>query len=157
MSPIGAKTEIQPDDILTISSEERASALLAHISVLFSQVGLVFPLVIFLIQKKKKSYIGFQALQAFIWQLGMLIFNTLATLYIVGIFYFPALLAELSPNTHIRWFAGGDVVLVTLLSVAALILGNMFFTVYGIIGGVQTYRGRMFRYAILGGLVERVL
>ncbi len=148
---------IQPLEDLSLSSEERMVAVLSHVSILFTQVGLIFPLVIYLIQKKKKSYVGFQALQAFLWQVGMLVFNTLASLYIMGIFFLPVFLSEVFPDFQIRWFTGGDMVLVTLISVAALIFGNLVFTVYGVIGAVQTYRGRLFRYAILGGLIEKIL
>ena len=140
-----------------ISNEERMSAVISHVSVLFPQIGFIFPLGIYLIQKEKKSYVGFQALQAFIWQLGMLTFNGLASLYIMGIFLIPPFLSSVLPDVQIQWFAGVDVVLVTLISVAALIFGNLVFTVYGVIGAVQTYRGRLFCYAILGGLIEKIL
>jgi uncharacterized Tic20 family protein len=117
--------------------------MLAHLSVLLNLVtgflGTVAALVIYLIFKDRSRYVGFQALQAFVFQLiwwaggGMaigLIWAATGALsaVLIGILCIP--------------FA--------LLATAALALMPLVALIYGVYGGVEANQGKDFRYWLIG-------
>ncbi len=117
--------------------------MLAHFSVLLNLItgflGVVAPLVIYLIYKDRSRYVGFQALQAFVFQLiwwgggGLLIGAVWAvtgvlSAIIIGLLCIPfALIATL---------------IFLLMPLVAL--------VYGVYAGVQCNQGQDFRYWLVG-------
>ena len=113
------------------SQEERVMAALAHASILIHQVGLIAPLVLWLINEGKAPYAAYQAKQAFFFHL----FITVVTWLIVVLGIMLGLLT----------FGIGLLVAVPLLG--ALPVAAM---VYGIVAAIHSFNGRDFRYWIVG-------
>jgi uncharacterized Tic20 family protein len=123
--------------------DERTWAALAHASILLNLVtgflGVIAPLVIYLVYKDRSRYVANQSMQAFVFQLvwwvggGFLIGISWAavsflTLVIVGFLCIPIAL------------------LVSLIPIVAII--------YAIIGAMQTYEGKEFRYWLIADWVK---
>lgn len=110
--------------------DENLMAALAHAGVL---ITVIVALVIWLTQKDKSKYVEFQAKQALVYQLvvgvAMLMMSILS--FILMFVYIGFLLMPL----------------VMLLGLAAVI--------YGIYGAYQTYRGKDFRYVIIGDMLAK--
>lgn len=120
-------------------SDERTWAMLAHLSVLLNLVsgflGVVAALVIYLVYKERSRYVGFQALQAFLFQL---------------IFWVGA-----GALTAVAWTISGVLTAVLigfcLMPIALLVtLVPLGALVYGIVGGVECNKGADFRYWLVG-------
>jgi uncharacterized Tic20 family protein len=124
-------------------SDERTLAMLAHLSVLLNLVtgflGVIAPLVIYLIYKDRSRFVAFQALQAFVFQLiwwgggGLLIgliwaVTGILSAVLIGLLCIP--------------FALVLTVVFLLMPLVAL--------VYGVYAGVQANQGVDFRYWLVG-------
>jgi uncharacterized Tic20 family protein len=138
-----------------LSQETRLLAALSHVSVFFSYIGVLVPIVIYLTQKKKSSYIGFQSLQALIWQFAAFAFNMLASVCMVGAIFIPIFLAVSSQNERLLELSNGGIFIGIIVSVFLMVFINLAFIVYGIIGAVLTYQGKDFRYAVIGKSIKK--
>ena len=149
--------ELQKEDpaVIDTSQENRLLAALSHASVLFSSPGVIVPIVIYATQKKKSSFIGFQALQALIWQIVAFVFMILTSSCMVGAVLIPVLFATSSQNARVLELSGGGIFVTMMVSVFLMIFGNLAFVIYGIIGAVATYRGKDFRYVFIGSRIEK--
>lgn len=135
--PLPAPAPLSPQD-------ERTWAMLAHLSVLanlFSGLlGPVVALAIYLAFKERSHYVGFQSLQAFVFQLvgwlggGFLAAMSWAITGVTSVFLVGLLCIPLAA-------------LVTLIPLGAV--------VYGVVGGVQCSQGNDFRYWLVGEWVRR--
>lgn len=114
------------------SSDERTFAMLAHGSILLNLVtgfgGVIVALIIWLLKKDQYPWVGFQALQALIFQIAcitvlplLLTVSAILIILLVGLILLPVVL---------------------LLGLAAL--------VYGLFGAYRCYDGVDFRYPWLG-------
>lgn len=137
------------------SQEVRLLAAISHASVLFHNIGFFVPVGIYATQKKKSSYLGFQALQALIWQIVMFLFSMLSSACMVGSIFIPILLATLSQNEKLLELSGGGIFSAVIISIFLMIFGNLAFIIYGIIGAVMTYQGKEFRYVFIGNRIEK--
>lgn len=122
-------------------AEEKQWAMLSHLSVLLNLftgfLGVVAPLVIYLIYKERSRYVAFHSLQALIFQAicwfgGSVL--ALITSALSGAIPFIGLLC-----LPLACIFG-------LLPLAALI--------YGTIGGIQVNQGREFKYWLVGDWVQ---
>lgn len=154
--------EIQPEnkeaqvaESPTLSQEVRLLAAISHAAVLFTNIGFVVPVGIYLTQKKKSSYLVFQVLQALIWQIVMFVFSMLASSCMVGSILIPVLLTTASQNEKLIGLSGGGIFIAIMISVFVMTIGNLGFIVYGIIGAVMTYQGKDFRYVFIGNRIEK--
>lgn len=147
--------EVQVAGAPTVSQEVRLLAAISHAAVLFTNIGFVVPVGIYLTQKKKSSYLAFQALQALIWQIAMFVFSMLASSCMVGSIFIPILLTSASQNEKLLGLAGGGVFVSITISVLLMIVGNLAFVIYGIIGAVMTYQGKDFRYIFIGKRIDK--
>jgi uncharacterized Tic20 family protein len=124
-------------------SEERQWAMLAHLSILLNLVtgllGVVAPLVIYMIYKDRSRYVAYHSMQALIFQLiwwvggGAIvtvtwIVTSLLSAVIIGVLCIPL------------------ACIISLLPIAAL--------GYGIYGGVETSQGKDFKYWLIGDWVR---
>ena len=146
--------ETQPESS-AISQEIRLLAAISHGSVLFPNIGFFVPVGVYLTQKKKSSYLGFQALQALIWQIVMFVFSILASSCMVGSILIPVLLTTATQNEKLVGVAGGGILIAIGISVLVMIVGNLGFIIYGIIGAVMTYQGKDFRYIFIGNRIDK--
>jgi uncharacterized Tic20 family protein len=127
-------------------ADERTWAMLAHMSILLNLitgfVGTLAALAIYLFLQDRSRYVAYQSLQALIfqslaWIVSGLIAITLWTLggilsvVCVGVLLFPL------------------AIFFTLIPIAAV--------VYGVIGGIQTYEGKDFKYWLVGDWVRGTL
>lgn len=147
--------EIQPVEAPSISQEIRLLAAISHASVIFTNIGFFIPIVIYLTQKKKSSYLGFQALQALIWQIVMFVFTILTSSCMVGSIFIPVLFATSTQNERLLEFSGGGIFFAVIISVFLMTFGNLAFIIYGIIGAVRTYQGKDFRYVFIGNRIDK--
>ena len=149
-----AQKEVQATETPSLSQEVRLLAAISHASVLFLNIGFYVPIVIYLTQKKKTSYLGFQSLQALIWQIVMFVFSMLASSCMVGSIFIPVLLVTALQNEKLIGLSGG-VFIPVMISVFVMIAGNLAFIIYGIIGAVMTYQGKDFRYLFIGNRIDK--
>jgi len=134
------------------SSEERLMASIAHASVVVFGPGILVGVFIWLTQKEKAAYASNQGLQAAVFQLiGMIV--TMAMWFVWGIFYTltwipfvqnPELLD--GPPPPIFWIG--------MISMVVPLLVMLVWSLYGLWGALQVFRGRDFRYAIIGNLLS---
>lgn len=113
------------------SQEERVMAALAHASILIHQVGIVAPLILWLVNEGKAPYAAYQAKQAFFFHLLVTVVIWVA----VGLGLVFGLLT----------FGIGLLIAIPILG--ALPVAAM---IYGIMAAIHAYNGRDFRYWIIG-------
>ncbi len=126
------------------ANDERQFAMIAHLGVLLNLLsgflGVFVPLVIYMMYKDRSRYVGYQALQAFVFQL----------IWWVG----GGLLSGAA------WFLTGVLsafVIGILCIPIACVFGAMPFVAlgYGIYGGIQTSQGQDFKYWLVGDWVRK--
>jgi uncharacterized Tic20 family protein len=149
--------EVQVIETPSVSQEVRLLAAISHASVLFPNIGVFVPIGIYLTQKKNSSYLGFQALQALIWQIVMFVFSILTSSCMVGSIFIPVLLATTSQNERLFELSAGGVLVATIVSVFLMVVGNLVFVIYGIIGAAMTYQGKDFRYVFIGNHIGKTV
>jgi hypothetical protein len=137
--------------VSTHSSDERTWATLAHASALLNLFGgvggIIAALVIWLTQREKSAWVGFQALQSLVFQATVLIITVLvvAVVWVVG---FIVSFATIGIGTFvavpvmIMFFFGGFVVMAAGM-------------VYAFFGAYQVYQGREFRYKWIGNWLQQ--
>jgi uncharacterized Tic20 family protein len=133
------------------SSEERLMASIAHAAVVVFGPGILVGVFIWLTQKEKAAYASNQGLQAAVFQLiGMIV--TMALWVVWGIFYAltwipfvqnPELLD--GPPPPIFWIG--------MISMIVPLLFMLIWSLYGLWGALQSFRGRNFRYVLIGKLL----
>ena len=135
------------------SSEERLMAAISHAAVVVFGPGILVGVFIWLTQKEKTVYASKQGLQAAIFQLiGMIL--TMAMWVLWGIFYAltwipfvsnPELLDE--PPPPIFWIG--------MISMVVPLLVMLAWSLYGLWGALQAFRGQDFRYILIGKLLPK--
>lgn len=133
------------------STEERLMASLAHASVVVFGPGILVGVFIWLTQKEKAAYASRQGLQAAVFQtIGMIV--TMALWVVWGIFYAltwipfvqnPELLD--GPPPPIFWIG--------MISMVVPLLVMLVWSLYGLWGALQSFRGRDFRYVMIEKLL----
>lgn len=127
-------------------SDEHTWAMIAHLSILGNLVtGFVGPiaaLVIYLVFKDRSRYVGYHALQSFVFQL----------IWWVGGWALAGL----------AWAVSGvlTAVLIGLLCMPIACIFSLLpigALIYGIVGGVQTSQGQDFKYWLIGDWVRGTL
>jgi uncharacterized protein len=147
-------------DSLTATPDERVMAGLAHISALMPLMGTLAPIIIWVTQKDKSRYVAFQALQALAYQLCMVaawfvgmgcymlsFFTTIVTIP----------LASSSGSEHSASPLAILPILIPFLVFGMIFLGGFLFILYGVIGAVMAFRGKPFRYILIGKQIERFM
>jgi uncharacterized Tic20 family protein len=127
-------------------ADERQWAMLAHLSVLLNLVtgflGVVAPLVIYLIYKDRSRYVAYQSLQSFIFQLIWWVGGG----FLVGVMW--TLTGVLSAV-----FIG-----VLCIPFACIFSAMPLFALgYGVYGGIQANQGKDFKYWLIGDWVRGTL
>jgi uncharacterized Tic20 family protein len=123
--------------------DERLWAAIAHASILLNLVsgllGVIAPLVIYLVYKERSRFVANHAMQAFVFQLvwwvggGILAGVAWAAVAFLSIFLVGLLCIPVA-------------IVISLVPVAAC--------VYGIIGALQAYEGKDFRYWLIADWVK---
>lgn len=139
------------------TQDERVMAALSHVSALMPFMGVIAPIVIWVTQREKSRYVAFQALQALAYQLCMI----LAWFLGMGcymLFFFSTFLtipfAESSGSSQTIAPVFGLAFLLPFLIIALLFIGGFFFMLYGVIGAINAFQGKPFRYVLIGRRIE---
>lgn len=146
----------------TPSQNDKIMAALAHISAILPFMGVIAPIVIWATQKDKSEYVAFQALQAVAFQLLMILawfvgmgcymlsfFGMFLTIPFAG-----SSGSEVNPSAAPFFMFGA---LVPFIIFGAIFLGGAIFVIYGVIGAIQVFQGKDFRYIIIGRWLENYL
>lgn len=144
------------------SQNDKIMAALAHISALLPLMGVIAPIIIWATQKDKSEYVAFQALQAVAYQLLMILawfvgmgcymlsfFGTFFTIPFAG-----ANGSEVDPAVAPVFMLG---FIIPFIIFGAIFIGGALFVVYGLIGAIQVFQGKDFRYIIIGNRLANYL
>jgi len=153
------------------TQDECILAALAHASVILPFWGLIGAIVIWATQREKSRFVGFQALQALVYQLALIVggflgvacymcsfFLIIFLVLPVGAYAIGAFATEGAANSDLL---GGllGIVMTTfpfcIMGVLALV--GFAYVFYGLYGAVRVLQGRDFRYAIIGRRLEQYL
>ncbi len=140
----------------TISTQdERVMAALAHVSAILPMMGVIAPIVVWLTQREKSRFVAFQALQAIVFQLLMILIYFIGFGCYMGTFFSLFAGAALSTGNN-----SGHAPLNAGFFLPFVVMGGMFLAefimiIYGLIGAILTFQGKNFRYALIGDWVAR--
>ena len=140
------------------SQNDKIMAALAHISAILPLMGVIAPIVIWATQKDKSEFVAFQALQAVAYQLVMILAWFVGMgCYMLSFFgtFFSIPLAQGNGNEPSPLFFLGF--MVPFIVIGAMFLGSAIFIVYGLIGAIQVFQGKNFRYIIIGDRLTNYL
>ncbi|MGM0366483.1 MAG: DUF4870 domain-containing protein [Actinomycetota bacterium] len=132
-----------------LSTEEKLLALLSHLSILIPNIGILTPIIIWVTHKEKSRFVKFHALQAIFFQLIFLI--------LMMLFIFIGIILML---IAIPWSASSSAEPGTLFFVSMAFMFLYFplwliFGIYAVVAAVKSFKGRTFRYAIIGKIIQR--
>ena len=136
--------------------DEKIMAAISNITAIVFFIGILAPIVIWITQKDKSPYLRFQALQAFAFQLLMIV------IWLIGfVCYFCGFIFPIMGGMLLDQFGSGSggewLVIVPLLVLAGMGLLELILVLYAIAGAVQCLRGKDFHYLVLGTAVEGFL
>ena len=142
--------------------DERILAALAHITILVPLMGVIAPIVIWVTQKEKSRYVGFQALQAVVFQLllvltwfvGMGCYMASFFITFIGIAGFGAGNPSSAPLSGPAQTLGYLGVFIPFIVIGLVFIVGIVFVIYGVVAAIQALRGNPFRYALIGDRVE---
>lgn len=147
-------------DTLQPTQDERVMAALSHVSALLPFMGVIAPIVIWVTQREKSRYVAFQALQALAYQLCIILAWFLG-MGCYALFFFSTFLTipfvESSGASQTIAPVFGLAFLLPFLIIALLFIGGFFFMLYGVIGAINAFQGKNFRYILIGGRIERFM
>lgn len=134
---------------------DKIMAALAHVSTLLPFIGVIAPIVIWVTQKDKSEYVAFQALQAVVYQLLMILAWFVGMgCYMLSFFgtFFTIPFAEanggqVDPAVAPVFMLG---FMIPFIIFGAIFLGGALFVIYGLIAAIQVFQGKDFRYIIIG-------
>nr|MBN1229574.1 DUF4870 domain-containing protein [Anaerolineae bacterium] len=134
-----------------MDTENRLLAALAHGSIMAQGLGVVAGIVIYLTQREKSRFVALQALQAAVFQVIALIL-VIGSWLVWGVFYaitwIPLMnIADDAAPPPIFWIG---IISMVIPFIVMIVIG-----LYGLIGAVQVWRGKDFRYLFIGRWLER--
>ena len=135
---------------LEISKEEKLMALLSHLSIFIPNIGILAPIIIWVTNKEKSNFVRFNALQAIFFQL---IFFILMMLFIfVGIILMLIAIPwfDLSSNAE-----PGILFFLSMVFMFMYFPLGIIFGIYAAVASAKSFKGRIFKYAIIGRIIER--
>ena len=149
------------EQALTPNQNDRIMAALAHISALLPFMGVIAPIIIWVTQKDKSEYIAFQALQAVAYQLIMILAWFVGMgCYMLSFFSMFLTIPFAGDGGPVSRGAAPVFLIGTLfpfIIFGLIFIGGFLFVIYGIIGAVQVFRGKDFRYIFLGNRLANYL
>ena len=135
------------------SSEERLMAAIAHAAVVVFGPGILVGVFIWLTQKEKAVYASKQGLQAALFQLiGMIV--TMAMWVLWGIFYALTWIPFVS-NPELLDGPPPPIFWIGMISMVVPFLVMLAWSLYGLWGALQAFRGQDFRYILIGKLLPK--
>lgn len=146
---------------LAPNQNDKIMAALAHVSAILPFMGVIAPIVIWVTQKDKSEYVAFQALQAVVYQLLMILAWFVGMgCYMLSFFTmflgipFAGEGGQVDPSIA-PLFAFAFVV--PFIIFGAIFVGGALFVIYGLIAAIQVFLGKDFRYIFIGNRLENYL
>ena len=146
---------------LVPAQNDKIMAALAHVSALLPLMGVIAPIVIWATQKDKSEFVAFQALQAIVYQLLMILAWFVGMgCYMLSFFSmfltipFSGSGGEVDPTIAPFFVAGFFVPFIIL---GAIFIGGALFVLYGIFGAIMTFQGNNFHYIVIGKQLSKYL
>ena len=140
------------------TQDERIMAGLSHLSIIIPMVGLLAPITIWVTQREKSEYVAFQSLQALAYQIALIFIYMVGwACYAVSFFgmflTIPFMPLEGSTEMPSPFFFVSAFLPFIVIGLVFLLFAAL--AIYGIIGGVMSFKGQPFRYMVVGRMVER--
>jgi uncharacterized Tic20 family protein len=143
------------------AQNDKIMAALAHVSALLPLMGVIAPIVIWATQKDKSDFVAFQALQAIVYQLLMILAWFVGMgCYMLSFFSmfltipFSGSSGDVNPTVAPFVIVGFFVPFIIL---GAIFIGGAIFVLYGVFGAIMTFQGKNFHYIVIGKQLARYL
>jgi hypothetical protein len=114
-------------------TDDNLMAAIAHAGILV--LGVLLPVIIWLIKKEKSKYVAFQALQAAVYQLAVFVL-------FIGLWVVMFVLAIVTGGL-------GGILMILLLPLILIAV------VYGLYGAYMCYQGKDFKYVLIGNMLAK--
>ncbi|MFQ5858502.1 MAG: DUF4870 domain-containing protein [Anaerolineae bacterium] len=146
------------NEIAQRSDDERMMAGLAHASILLGLLtsglgGPIAALVIWLMKRDDSAWVGFQALQALIYQFLGIVVAFLSIMCWFVIWFGSLIPVMVNPDQYPDAPPPAFFVSFALLCVPFAI--SILWTLYGLWGALRAWQGEDFRYVVLGNALAR--
>jgi uncharacterized Tic20 family protein len=161
-SPIEYKGGIQMSEssaLPTANKNDQIMAALAHVTVVLPMMGVIAPIVIWATQKDKSEFVAFQALQAVVYQLALILaWFVFMVCYMCSFFGSFILTIPFSSNGGSDGFPFEALaVFIPFLVMIVMMVGWVVYLIYGLVAAFLVLGGRDFRYILIGMWLERYL
>jgi len=133
-----------------ISSDEKLMSLLSHLSIIIPNIGVIAPIIIWVTQRDKSKFVRFNAIQAIFFQLVFFVLVILSVFTGVILMLVSTFILTKNPDAApgaLFWVSMGIVYLYFPLWI--------IFVIYAVVAAVKSFKGRIFRYLIIGRIIER--
>ncbi len=145
----------------TYTQDERVMAALAHACSILSIFGTIGSIVIWLTQKDKSRYVAFQALQAIVYHICLIVgwFFFMVCYMSSAIAFLPLSMASapaVEGESTVSWFVILLMAAPIGIMVFMLILW-LLYMLYGMYAAASTLQGKDFRYVVIGNRLEKYL
>ena len=133
-----------------INSDNKLMSLMSHLAIIIPNIGIIAPIVIWVTQKDKSKFVRFNAIQAIFFQLIFFILLMLSIFIGLILMFISIPLMSTSP--------GGEPGILFWVSMGIM---NFYFplwaifSIYAIVAGVKSFKGKIFRYIIIGKIIEK--
>lgn len=142
------------------AQNDKIMAALAHVSALLPLMGVIAPIVIWATQKDKSEFVAFQALQAIVYQLLMILAwfvgmgCYMLSFFLTFFLTIPFAGSEGTPESSPLFMLG---FFIPFIIFGLIFIGGAIFIIYGVTGAIMTFQGKNFRYIILGNRLASYL
>jgi uncharacterized protein len=141
-----------------LTQEERITAALAHITAIIPTMGIIAPIIIWVTQKEKSKFVNFQALQALVYQLLMLLLWFLMFGCYMGSMFLIIPLTGAFTNSRFPNGVSGEIfVFFPFCVFGFFILLQLFMIIYALVATVKVLQGKDFRYAVVADRLDKYL
>jgi len=133
-----------------LKSDDKLLSMLSHLAILIPNIGILAPIVIWFTQKEKSKFVRYNAIQAIFFQL--LFFLLLMLSIFIGII----LMAVSLILTNVT--SGGEpgaFFWVSMVIINFYFPLWFFFSIYAIVAAIKSYKGKIFRYLVIGKIIEK--
>ncbi|HDQ73684.1 MAG TPA: DUF4870 domain-containing protein [Chloroflexi bacterium] len=144
------------------TQDDRIMAALAHASVIIPFWGMIGAVVIWATQREKSRFVGFQALQALVYQLSLILLGAFG--FACYMCSFPVMMLSIPGFASMQGprGMGGGILSLLISTIPFCIMGLVMllgfaFVIYGFYGAARVLQGEDFRYAIVGSRLEAYL
>ena len=136
------------------NTENRLLAALSHGAIVAQGIGFLVGVLVYFNQREKSRFAAYQGLQAAVFQLLNLIVTVV--LWIAwGVFYSVTIVQLIKLEDANPDAAPPPLFWVSLVSVVIPLIYMIFTGLYGLWGGLRSWKGEDFRYLLIGNWLEK--